>query len=81
MESTGEQKTEDYQLIFDRITKHIPHWKETLASVDELSIIRLKGNSNSCFRVEIKDGVKKTLEPKTLLYRRFEQDQTDKMIE
>ena len=81
MESTGEQKTEDYQLIFDRITQHIPQWKETLVSVDELTIRRLSGLSNACFRVQIKEGIKKTLEPKTLLYRRFEQDLTDKRIE
>ena len=84
MENSEEQKkegSEDFQIIFERIITHIPEWKQSVRSAEELSIRRLSGLSNACFRVTFKDGVNKTVEPKVLLYRRFEQDLTDKKIE
>ena len=42
----------------------------------------MSGLSNACFRVHIPDGKHESIsEPRTLLYRRFEQDLTDKRIE
>ena len=47
-----------------------------------MEIKRLSGLSNACFRVKIKDQVATNVkEPRTLLYRRFEQELTDRRIE
>ena len=87
MENSGEQTkeaSEDFKLIFERIVNHIPSWKQSLRSVEDLYIKRLSGLSNACFRVTIKDEIIKntiSVEPKTLLYRWFEQELTDKRIE
>jgi len=69
-------------VIFNRLTQHVPEWKQALKSQDDLVIKRLSGLSNACFRVKIKDDVAKNInEPRTLLYRRFEQELTDRRIE
>lgn len=49
--------------------------------MDDLTYRRLSGLSNACFRVQIKDGLHPDIEQRTILYRRFEQDLTDKRIE
>jgi len=42
----------------------------------------MSGLSNACFRVHLKDGVLPDLKsPRTLLYRRFVQELTDRRIE
>ena len=70
------------QIIFDRLTQHVPQWKQSLEDQDDLIIKRLSGLSNACFRVKIKDDVALNVsEPRTLLYRRFEQELTDRRIE
>jgi hypothetical protein len=64
------------------MTEHISSWKTHLNDQEDLEIKRLSGLSNACFRVQIKDTVAEEIkEPRTLLYRRFEQDLTDRRIE
>lgn len=80
---------EDKATIFERIGLHLPEWKDVLTELDQLAIKRLSGLSNACFRVELTPGATEKLkaegkqlpEISVLLYRRFEQDLTDKRIE
>ena len=68
-------------VILSRIHEHVPSWK-AIQSPSDLEIKRLSGLSNACFRVHIPAGKFEDIkEPRTLLYRRFEQDLTDKRIE
>lgn len=76
----GEQSVND--LIFNRICSHIPDWSSALKTSEDLNIKRLNGLSNACYRVSIKDEVAPHLtDNRTLLYRKFEQELTDKRIE
>ena len=59
----------------------MPQWKQALTSVDELSFTRLAGLSNICFKVGLKSGVDKILEPKNLIYREFKQNLVDLRID
>ena len=71
-------------IIFDRMVENIELWKLHVKSVDDFTIKRLSGLSNACFRVQIKEGHCLEIEDpqtRTILYRRFELDLTDKRIE
>ena len=72
---------QELNTILERIKEHIEPWK-SLLSTDYLEVQRMSGLSNACFRVHLKDGVFPDLkEPRTLLYRRFVQELTDRRIE
>jgi len=73
---------EEYLKIFSHLIEHIPAWKLLIKTQDDLEIKRLTGNSNACFKVELKAhiiSVGKT--PRALLYRRYQQTVVDKRIE
>ena len=75
MKTQDEQKT-----LLARIQEHVGTWQGLTS--DNLTILRLSGLSNACYRVKIKDGCNNEVqEPKTLLYRRFIQELTDRRIE
>lgn len=77
------------QTIFERVGLHLSSWKAAVTSVEQLAIKRMSGLSNACFRVELTPQTVEQLkaagqqlpEPAVLLYRRFEQELTDKRIE
>ena len=79
----------DTKAIVERVGLHLPEWKYCVESSNDLTIKRLSGLSNACFRVELtRDCLKKVKESgnkqpdlKVILYRRFEQDLTDKRVE
>ena len=50
-------------------------------AVDLLSVSKLSGLSNSCYRVKIEDKSLDGVEPNVLLYRKFECDIIDKKME
>ena len=60
----------------------MPEWARVIKSPDQINIKRQSGLSNACFRVWPKDESQLQLGvPRVLLYRRFEQDLTDRRIE
>ena len=75
------ENQDENTVILSRIHEHVPSWN-AIQSPSDLEIKRLSGLSNACFRVHIPAGKFEDIkEPRTLLYRRFEQDLTDKRIE
>ena len=63
----------EHQMIFDHIKEHMDLWRDLITSASDLSITRLSGLSNACYRVKLIDTFKPEFkEPRTLLYRRFE---------
>ena len=78
MESASSEK----DVIFEHLMMHIEEWKPIIKSADDLIIRRLSGLSNACYKVTIKPEIDSTQTViKALLYRRFEQNLTDKRIE
>ena len=64
--------------IFDLITKNVPGWTN-VTSPDDIVFNRLSGLSNACYKVSTKDGI--SADPPVLLFRKFEQELTDRRIE
>lgn len=57
-------------------------WAQYLKSADDITIKRLNGNSNACFKVSIEEGLApQIITNRSLLYRRYEQKIIDKQIE
>lgn len=82
--TSGKYLTEEEEKpqIFKHVTQHLPEWAQYLKGPDDIDIKRLNGNSNACFKVNIKDGlVPQILQHRSVLYRRYEQKIIDKKIE
>ena len=76
------EKEDENITIVNHILEHIAEWKDVVSSPADVTITRLSGLSNACYRVEFKPHlVKPGMTLTKLLYRRFEQDLTDKRIE
>ena len=58
-------------------------WADGVTSLDQVQIKKLSGLSNACYRVALKDDgeVDAAVEPRVLLYRKFECEIIDKAIE
>ena len=73
---------EEHGKIFTHLIEHIPEWKQLIKTPDDLNLKRLNGNSNACFKVELKDHINSDgAIPRALLYRRYEQTVVDKRVE
>ena len=75
---TTHSKADEKHIMFDHIMTHFPIWGSRLQSVNELEFKRLRGNSNACYKVSILDGLYVDLTTRAVLYRRYEQQMTDK---
>jgi len=73
---------EEQLKIFQNVYVRIPMWQPYMKNPENIKFTRLKGNSNACFKIELKTETE--LEgsvPKMLLYRRYEQKVVDKRVE
>lgn len=76
--------TEEQFKIYIHILELLPEWQKLVSSPTDLSYSRLKGNSNACFRVSLKETIitpDDSSIPRQLLYRRYEQTVVDKSVE
>lgn len=76
--------TEEQFKIYKHILELVPDWQKLITCPADLSYSRLKGNSNACFRVSLKESILLPDEskiPRQLLYRRYEQTIIDKSVE
>ena len=64
-------------VILKHIKEHIESWKDV--TLDQISIAKLSGLSNSCYRVHAESD--SAVQPMTLLYRKFECELVDKRVE
>lgn len=62
---------DEFTIVLNNIKERVPSWIP-VNSPDDLEITRLNGRSNAVFRVHIPKGKYESVEPRTLLYRRFE---------
>lgn len=72
---------EQPEVVLDRIKEHMPAWRSV--SLSDVTIKRLSGLSNACYKVQLLDTIKidDTEVPRKLLYRKFENEVIDKKIE
>lgn len=76
--------TEEQIKIYKHILELLPEWQKLVSSPMDLTYTRLKGNSNACFRVSLKETIITADDssiPRQLLYRRYEQTVVDKSVE
>ena len=57
----------------------MPSWSQADVTLEQVSIRKLSGLSNACYRVELRES--EGVEPRVLLYRKFECEIVDKQIE
>ena len=57
--------------ILADIQAHVESWK-AISDPSQISVTRMSGLSNACYRVRIEKEDLKTLDPNILLYRKFE---------
>lgn len=67
------------QYILPTIQKHIKEWEQLKA--EHISIRRMSGMSNACFKVEVNDSNMEVGETRSVLFRIFECELTDTHIE
>ena len=82
LDDTEEERKQKGRM-FENIIKVVPEWKDIgLESYCDFEMKRLNGNSNACYKVELKERIKTDDEvARTVFYRRYEQKVVDKRVE
>ena len=81
MEIEKPTRGETHQVILERIQHRLPEWSEYV-TLDKLSVERLNGLSNACYKVSVANCVDLPSDtPRVLLYRKFECQIVDRRIE